>query len=160
MSISSFLGAFGTTLIQYLAIFGVVALGCLPSLEVTSFRTRIETWPTDRFWLNYVLLVGVIAVGQVAVIVVGWNLLRIGSTQADPQFRLSRFFGLLIGYPITGLAIGVTGARLYYSHQSKDQWLTPRTIAGLTVATGMYIVTVVGAAIVLLIVGIFIGLPT
>jgi hypothetical protein len=66
----------------------------------------------------------------------------------------------LIGYPITGLAIGVTGARLYYSHQSKDQWLTPRTIAGLTVATGMYIVTVVGAAIVLLIVGIFIGLPT
>jgi hypothetical protein len=110
--------------------------------------------------LNYVLLVGVIAVGQVAVLVVGWDLLQIGSTQADPQFRLSRFVGLLIGYPIAWLAIGVTGVRLYCSHQSKDQWLTPRTIAGLTVAAGMYIVTVVVAAIVLLIVSIFVGLPT
>jgi len=160
MSISSFVGAFGTTLIQYLVIFGVVALGCLPLLGVTAVRRRIETWPTDRFWLNYVLLVGVIAVGQVAVVVVGWDLLRIGSTPADPQFRISRFVGLLIGYPIAGLGIGVTSVRLYCSHQSKDQWVTPRTIAGLTIAAGMYIVTVVVAAIVLLIVGIFIGLPT
>lgn len=48
----SSVGEIGTTLLQYLVIIGVVALGCLPSLEVSHFRTRLVDWPTDRLLVN------------------------------------------------------------------------------------------------------------
>jgi hypothetical protein len=127
---------------------------------VSEFRARLDNWPTDRFPVNYLLLVGVIALGQVVAIVVGWQVLHIGSTQTDPQFRELRLIAVLIAYPITMLGLGTIGVRLYYWQRSMEQWLTLRTIAGLGVAAGMYIVTIIGAAIVLFIAALFFALPT
>ena len=160
MSPYSSIGDIATTLLQYLAVIGVVALGCLPSLTVSDFRARLDSWPTDRFLMNYLLLVGVIALGQGVAIVAGWQVLHIGSTQNDPQFREFRLIAVLIAYPITVLGLGTIGVRLYCWQRSMEQWLTLRTIAGLGVAAGMYIVTVTGAAIVLFIAALFFALPT
>jgi hypothetical protein len=156
----SSIGELATTLLQYLAVIGVVALGCLPSLTVSDFRARLDSWPTDRFPVNYLLLVGVIALGQGVAIVVGWQVLHIGSTQSDPQFRELRLIAVLIAYPIIVWGLGIIGVRLYCWQRSVEQWLTPRTIAGLGVAAGMYIVTLIGAAIVLFIAALFFALPT
>lgn len=156
----SSIGEFATTLLQYLAVIGVVALGCLPSLTVSDFRARLDSWPTDRFPVNYLLLVGVIALGQGVAIVVGWQVLHIGSTQSDPQFRELRLIAVLIAYPIIVWGLGIIGVRLYCWQRSVEQWLTPRTIAGLGVAAGMYSVTVIGAALVLFIAALFFALPT
>jgi hypothetical protein len=156
----SSIGELATTLLQYLAVIGVVALGCLPSLTVSDFRARLDSWPTDRFPVNYLLLVGVIALGQGVAIVVGWQVLHIGSTQSDPQFRELRLIAVLIAYPITVWGLGIIGVRLYCWQRSVEQWLTPRTIAGLGVAAGMYIVTLIGAALVLFIAALFFALPT
>jgi hypothetical protein len=156
----SSIGELATTLLQYLAVIGVVALGCLPSLTVSDFRARLDSWPTDRFPVNYLLLVGVIALGQGVAIVVGWQVLHIGSTQSDPQFRELRLIAVLIAYPIIVWGIGIIGVRLYCWQRSVEQWLTPRTIAGLGVAAGMYIVTLIGAALVLFITALFFALPT
>ena len=156
----SSIGEIATTLLQYLAVIGVVALGCLPSLTVSDFRARLDSWPTDRFPVNYLLLVGVIALGQGAAIVAGWQVLHIGSTQSDPQFRGLRLIAVLIAYPIIVWGLGIIGVRLYCWQRSVEQWLTPRTIAGLGVAAGMYIVTLIGAALVLFIAALFFALPT
>ncbi|ESS03688.1 MAG: hypothetical protein A07HR67_02087, partial [uncultured archaeon A07HR67] len=48
MSPSIPLSSVVTTLLQYLAGIGVVALGCLPSLAVSNVRARLDNWPTDR----------------------------------------------------------------------------------------------------------------
>ena len=156
----SSIGEIATTLLQYLAVLGVVALGCLPSLTVSDFRTRLDSWPTDRFPVNYLLLVGVIALGQGVAIVAGWQVLHIGSTQTDPQFREFRLIAVLVAYPIIVWGLGTIGVRLYCWQRSMEQWLTLRTIAGLGVAAGMYIVTLIGAAIVLFIAALFFALPT
>ena len=156
----SSIGEIATTLLRYLAVIGVVALGCLPSLTVSDFRSRLDSWPTDRFLVNYLLLVGVIALGQGVAIVAGWQVLHIGSTQTDPQFREFRLIAMLVAYPIIVWALGIIGVRLYCWQQSVEQWLTLRTIAGLGVAAGMYIVTLIGAAIVLFIAALFFALPT
>ena len=156
----SSIGEIATTLLRYLAVIGVVALGCLPSLTVSDFRSRLDSWPTDRFLVNYLLLVGVIALGQGVAIVAGWQVLHIGSTQTDPQFRELRLIAMLVAYPIIVWALGIIGVRLYCWQQSVEQWLTLRTIAGLGVAAGMYIVTLIGAAIVLFIAALFFALPT
>jgi len=156
----SLIGDVATTLLQYLAIIGVVALGCLPSLVVSDFRDRLDRWPTDRFLINYLLLVGIIALGQWVVIVAGWQVLHIGSTQSDPQFRAGRLVAVLLAYPITVLGLGTMGVRLYCWQQSLEQWLTPRTIIGLGAAVGMYVVTFTGAAIVFFIGSLFFALPT
>ncbi|AXG07149.1 hypothetical protein DU500_12345 [Haloplanus rubicundus] len=156
----SSIGEIATTLLQYLAVLGVVALGCLPSLTVSDFRARLDSWPTDRFPVNYLLLVGVIALGQGVAIVAGWQVLHIGSTQSDPQFRELRLIAVLIAYPIIVWGLGIIGVRLYCWRRSVEQWLTLRTIAGLGVAAGMYIVTLIGAAIVLFIAALFFALPT
>lgn len=156
----SSVGEVATTLLQYLAIIGVVALGCLPSLAVSDFRVRLDSWPTDRLPVNYLLLVGVIALGQGVVMAAGWQLFHIGSTQSDPQFRGVRFIAVLIAYPIAVLGLGTLGVRLYCWRRSMEQWLTLRTIAGLGVAAGMYTVTLIGAAIVLVIAALFFALPT
>jgi hypothetical protein len=156
----SSIGEIATTLLQYLAVIGIVALGCLPSLTVSDFRARLDSWPTDRFPVNYLLLVGVIALGQGVAIVVGWQVLHIGSTQSDPQFRELRLIAVLIAYPIIVWGLGIIGVRLYCWQRSVEQWLTPRTIAGLGVAAGMYIVTLIGAALVLFIAALFFALPT
>jgi len=156
----SSIGEIATTLLQYLAVIGVVALGCLPSLTVSNFRTRLDSWPTDRFPVNYLLLVAVIALGQGVAIVAGWQVLHIGSTQSDPQFRELRLIAVLIAYPIIVWGLGIIGVRLYCWQRSVEQWLTHRTIAGLGVAAGMYIVTLIGAALVLFIAALFFALPT
>ena len=156
----SSIGEIATTLLRYLAVIGVVALGCLPSLTVSDFRSRLDSWPTDRFLVNYLLLVGVIALGQGVAIVAGWQVLHIGSTQSDPQFRELRLIAVLIAYPIIVWGLGIIGVRLYCWQRSVEQWLTLRTIAGLGVAAGMYIVTLIGAAIVLFIAALFFALPT
>jgi len=156
----SSIGDIAMTLLQYLAVIGVVALGCLPSLAVSDFRARLDNWPTDRFPVNYLLLVGVIALGQGVVMVAGWQVLHIGSTQNDPQFREFRLIAVLVAYPIAVWGLGTIGGRLYCRHQSTEQWLTLRTIAGLGVAAGMYIVTLTGAALVLFIAALFFALPT
>ncbi|WP_251330812.1 hypothetical protein [Haloplanus pelagicus] len=156
----SSIGEIATTLLQYLAVIGVVALGCLPSLVVSDFRARLDSWPTDRFPVNYLLLVGVLALGQAVAIVAGWQVLHIGSTQSDPQFREFRLIAVLVAYPIAVLGLGTVGVRLYCWQRSMEQWLTLRTIAGLGVAAGMYIVTLMGAAIVLFIAALFFALPT
>jgi hypothetical protein len=156
----SSIGEIATTLLQYLAVIGVVALGCLPSLTVSDFRARLDSWPTDRFPVNYLLLVGVIALGQGVAIVAGWQVLHIGSTQSDPQFRELRLIVVLIAYPIAVWGLGTIGVRLYCWRRSMEQWLTLRTIAGLGVAAGMYIATLIGAAIVLFIAALFFALPT
>ena len=90
----------------------------------------------------------------------GWQLFHIGSTQSDPQFRGVRFIAVLIAYPIAVLGLGTLGVRLYCWRRSMEQWLTLRTIAGLGVAAGMYTVTLIGAAIVLVIAALFFALPT
>jgi len=154
------IGEIATTLLQYLAVIGVVALGCLPSLTVSDFRARLDSWPTARFPVNYLLLIGVIALGQGVAIVVGWQVLHIGSTQSDPQFRELRLIAVLIAYPIIVWGLGIIGVRLYCWQRSVEQWLTHRTIAGLGVAAGMYIVTLIGAALVLFIAALFFALPT
>ena len=156
----SSIGEIATTLLQYLAVIGVVALGCLPSLTVSDFRARLDSWPTDRFPVNYLLLVGVIALGQGVAIVAGWQVLHIGSTQSDPQFRELRLIMVLIAYPIIVWGLGIIGVRLYCWQRSMEQWLTLRTIAGLGVAAGMYIVTLIGATLVLFITALFFALPT
>ena len=160
MSPSITVSSIATTLLQYLAGIAIVAFGCLPSLAVSNFRTRLGRWPTDRLAVNYGLLVVVIAAGQWALIIGLWELLRIGSTQADPQFREARLLLLLVGYPFAVLGVGTVGVRLYCRRRSKEQWLTPRTIAGLGATIGWYILTMFGAAIVVTIIGIFIALPT
>ena len=156
----SSIGGIATTLVQYLAVIGIVALGCLPLLEVSDVRARLDSWPTDRFSVNYLLLVGVIALGQVVAVGAGWQVLHIGSTQGDPQFRELRLIAVLIAYPIAVLGLGTIGVRLYCWRRSMEQWLTLRTIAGLGVAAGMYIVTILGAAIILFIAALFFALPT
>ena len=156
----SSVGDVATTVLQYLAVIGVVALGCLPSLAVSEFRARLGGWPTDRLPVNYSLLVGVIALGQVVAIAAGWQVLHIGSTRNDPQFRELRLIAVLIAYPVTAFGLGTMGVRLYCWRRSMEQWLTLRTIAGLGVAAGMYVVTLIGAAIVLLIAALFFALPT
>lgn len=156
----SSIGDIATTVLQYLAVIGVVGLGCLPSLMVSDVRARLGSWPTDRFPVNYALLVGAIALGQAAVLIAGWEVFHIGSTPEDPQFRAVRLLAILIGYPITALGAGAVGVRLYCWHRSMEQWLTPRTIAGLGVAVVGYIPTVVGAAILLFIGALFFALPT
>jgi len=90
----------------------------------------------------------------------GWQVLHIGSTQGDPQFREFRLIAVLIAYPIAVLGLGTIGVRLYCWRRSMEQWLTLRTIAGLGVAAGMYIVTILGAAIILFIAALFFALPT
>jgi hypothetical protein len=110
--------------------------------------------------VNYLLLVGVIALGQGVAIVAGWQVLQIGSTQTDPQFRALRLIAVIMAYPITVLGLGTVSVRLYYWQRSMEQWLTLRTIAGLGVAAGMYIVTLIGAGIVLFIAALFFALPT
>jgi hypothetical protein len=110
--------------------------------------------------VNYLLLVGVIALGQGVATVAGWQMLHIESTQNDPQFRGVRLIGVLMAYPIAVFGLGTIGVRLYCWRRSMEQWLTLRTIAGLGIAAGMYIVTLVGAAIVLFISALFFALPT
>jgi hypothetical protein len=156
----SSIGDIATTLLQYLTVIGIVGLGCLPSLMISDVRARLDSWPTDRFPVNYVLLIGAIALGQAAVLIAGWDVLHIGSTREDPQFRAVRLLVILIGYPITVLGIGTVGVRLYCWHRSMKQWLTPRTIAGLGVAAVGYIATLAGAAILLFIGALFFALPT
>jgi hypothetical protein len=160
MSSSIPLGSVVTTLLQYLAGIGVVALGCLPSLAVSNVRARLDNWPTDRLVSNYLLVSVAIAAGQWAVIIGGWELLHIGSTQADPQFRALRLVALLVGYPLAVLGVGSVGVRLYCRDTREDQWLTPRTLAGLGATAVWYIVTTFGAAIVVLIISLFTALPT
>ena len=160
MSPYSSIGDVATTLLQYLAVIGVVALGCLPSLAVSDVRSRLDNWPTERFPVNYLLLVCVIALGQGVAIVAGWQMLHIGSTQSDPQFRGGRLLAVLIGYPMAVWGLGTVGVRLYCWRQSMEQWLTSRTIAGLGVATGIYILTLIGAAVLLFIAALFFALPT
>lgn len=153
-------GSVVTTLLQYLAGIAVVALGCLPSLAVSSVRTRLGSWPTDRLVSNYLLMSVIVAVGQWAVILGGWELLHIGSTQADPQFRAPRLVALLVGYPLAVLGFGTVGVRLYCRNTRDEQWLTPRTLAGLGATVVWYIGTTFATAIVVLIIGLFIALPT
>ncbi|MFD1633500.1 hypothetical protein ACOZ4L_09910 [Haloplanus ruber] len=156
----SIIGDVATTLLQHLAVVGVVALGCLPSLMISDVRTRLGRWPTDRLPVNYALLVGGIALGQIVVLVAGWKLLHIGSTPQDPRFRAGRLGAVLVSYPIAVLGLGTLGVRLYCWRQAAEQWLTLRTVAGLGVAAGMYIVTLTGAVIVLFIAALFVALPT
>lgn len=160
MSSSIPLGSVVTTLLQYLAGIGVVALGCLPSLAVSNVRARLGSWPTDRLVSNYLLLTVVVAAGQWAVIIGGWELLHIGSTQADPQFRAPRLVALLVGYPLAVLGVGSVGVRLYCRTNRDEQWLTPRTLAGLGATVVWYIGTMFVTAIVILIIGLFFALPT
>lgn len=156
----SSMGDIATTLLQYLAVIGVVALGCLPLLMISDVRAQLDSWPTDRFSMNYVLLVGGIALGQAVVLIAGWDVLHIGSTREDPQFRAVRLLAILIGYPITMLGVGTVGVRLYCWHRSMEQWLSPRTIAGLGVAAVGYIATLTGAAIIVFLGALFFALPT
>jgi hypothetical protein len=160
MGSQSLAGGVATTLVQYLVLLGVVALGCLPSLAVSDVRARLDGWPTDRFLANYSLLIGVVALGQWIVVAAGWGVLDVGSTPSDPRFRAGRLLALLIGYPVAVLGFGAAGVRLYCWRRSVEQWLTLRTLAGLGVAAGMYVVTLVGAAIVLFVAALFVGLPT
>lgn len=156
----SSIGDIATTLLQYLAVIGVVGLGCLPSLMISDVRARLNSWPTDRFPVNYVLLICTIALGQAVVLIAGWDVLHIGSTQEDPQFRAVRLLAILVGYPITVLGVSTVGVRLYCWHRSMEQWLTPRTIAGLGAAAVGYIATLAGAGIILFIIALFFALPT
>ena len=103
----SSIGEIATTPLQYLAVLGVVALRCLPSLTVSDFRARLDSWLTDRFLVNYLLLLGVIALGQGVAIVAGWQVLHIGATQSDPQFREFRLIAVLVTYSIVVWALGI-----------------------------------------------------
>ncbi len=153
-------GQAASTLLQYALLIGVVALGCLPSLEVSRFRTRLDGWPTERFPVNYLLVVGAVALGQVVVLVGGWELLEIGSTQSDPRFRGGRLVGLFFCYPMAVVGFGTAAVRLRCRRRSDEQWLNARTVAGLVAAAGAYFVTVLGAAMIVAIVAIFTALPT
>ena len=145
-----------TTLLQYAAGVGVVALGCLPLLEIGPVRTRLERWPTDRLTVNYLSVAVAVAAGQWAVVLLGWQVLQIGSTQADPQFRGGRLAALLVGYPVALFGAGVVWGRLF----ATTRWLTPRVIAGLGVTAVFYVVTVLGALLVAAVVALFTALPT
>jgi len=150
------LGSILTTVAQYLAGVGIVALGCLPLLEIGPVYTRLTRWPTDRLAVNYLLFAVAVAVGQWALVIIGWQVLQIGSTPADPQFRAGRLVALVIGYPVALVAAGLIGDRL----SATDPWLTRRAIAGLGVTVVFYIVTVLGAVLVVAIVALFTALPT
>jgi uncharacterized membrane protein len=145
-----------TTLLQYAAGVGIVALGCLPLLEIDPVRTRLERWPTDRLAVNYLSLAVAVAAGQWAVVLLGWQVLQIGSTQADPQFRAGRLFALLVGYPIAVACAGIVWDR----SSATEQRLTPRAIVGLGVTVVFYVVTALGAALVVTVVALFTALPT
>ena len=150
------LGSILTAVAQYLVGVGIVALGCLPLLEIGPVYTRLTRWPTDRLAVNYLLFAVVVAVGQWALVLIGWQVLQIGSTPADPQFRAGRLVALVIGYPVALVAAGLIGDRL----SATDPWLTRRAIAGLGVTVVFYIVTVLGAVLVVAIVALFTALPT
>ena len=150
------LGSILTTFVQYLLGAGIVALGCLPLLEIGPIRTRLARWPTDRLAMNYLSMVVVVAVGQWALVIIGWQVLQIGSTQADPQFRAGRLLALVVGYPVALVAAGVIGDRLSVT----DPWLTRRAIAGLCVTVVFYVVTMLGAMLVVTIIALFTALPT
>ena len=150
------LGSILTTVAQYLVGVGIVALGCLPLLEIGPVYTRLTRWPTDRLAVNYLLFAVVVAVGQWALVLIGWQVLQIGSTPADPQFRAGRLVALVIGYPVALVAAGIIGDRL----SATDPWLTRRAIAGLGVTVVFYIVTVLGAVLVVAVVALFTALPT
>ena len=151
-----FSGSILTTLLQYAVGVGIVALGCLPVLALEPVRTRLTRWPTDRLTANYLVVATVIAAGQWVVVLVGWPVLHIGSTQADPQFRGGRLIALLVGYPVTMFGVGLVGGWL----SDARRWLTPRVIAGLGVTVVFYIVTVLGATLIVFIVVLFTALPT
>ena len=150
------LGSILTTVAQYLVGVGIVALGCLPLLEIGPVYTRLTRWPTDRLAVNYLLFAVVVAVGQWALVLIGWQVLQIGSTPADPQFRAGRLVALVIGYPVALVAAGLIGDRL----SATDPWLRRRVIAGLGVTVVFDIVTVLGAVLVVAIVALFTALPT
>jgi len=67
------LGSILTTVAQYLVGVGIVALGCLPLLEIGPVYTRLTRWPTDRLAVNYLLFAVVVAVGQWALVLIGWQ---------------------------------------------------------------------------------------
>jgi len=144
------------TVVQYAAGIGVVALGCLPVLLITPVRTRLARWPTGRLAVNYLLIAVTVALGQWAVILFGWERLHIGSTRADPPFRALRLIALFVGYPTATLGVGVIGSRLL----GAGHWLTFRTVAALGATVVFYVLTVLGASLVVLIIGLFTALPT
>ncbi|SEH48060.1 hypothetical protein SAMN05192561_102360 [Halopenitus malekzadehii] len=49
----------------------LVSVACLPVLAAGSIRAAIDDWPTDRYAVNYLLLVGMVVLGNVAVFLGG-----------------------------------------------------------------------------------------
>ncbi|MFB6360841.1 MAG: hypothetical protein ABEH59_05910 [Halobacteriales archaeon] len=49
----------------------VVGLGCLPLLGSSRIRTTFEPWPTDRVGVNYLVITGLLVLGQALVFLGG-----------------------------------------------------------------------------------------
>ncbi|MFC6614013.1 hypothetical protein ACFQAS_03415 [Halopenitus salinus] len=68
---------------------------CLPVLAAASVRDAIGEWPTDRYVLNYVILMAAVVVGQTAVFL-GAVVVR-GGIGGRSLFRWT--FLVAVGYP-------------------------------------------------------------
>lgn len=53
--------------IAAVALWIVVGLGCLPLLGSSRIRAAFEPWPTDRLGVNYLVITGLLVLGQALV---------------------------------------------------------------------------------------------
>lgn len=60
-------GGLSEPVIAAVALWIIVGLGCLPLLGSVRIRAAFEDWPTDRVGVNYLVITGLLVLGQALV---------------------------------------------------------------------------------------------
>jgi hypothetical protein len=138
--------------VSLIVAVGIFSAVCSPVLGVDSVRPLLETWPSDRLVINYLLSVTGVVIGHWVVMVALWEPLGVGSS-------LPRLLGVVVGYPVALSALGAAAIGVRNRGRPTRRPMTLHTVAGLGLGVVLYIAAGLALAFVLFVVAIFTALP-